>query len=78
MGRMSDLLIEMQEQGLLLEQQGSDYPECLTATILAETIVNQMCDVGYITPEHKLQALHDVETIIEYKLGIHMTAFTQS
>ncbi len=73
MGRMSDLDIERQEN----KEPEQEYPDCLTAIGLAMTLVDTLIEQEYIQPEFKLQALHDIEKTIKFKMDDQMTTFYQ-
>mgnify|MGYP003145984719 CR=1 FL=1 len=75
MGRMSDLDIERQENNP--EEPEQEYPDCLTAIGLAMTLAEMLVQQKYIQSEFKLQALHDIEKTIKFKMDDYMTVFYQ-
>jgi hypothetical protein len=82
MGRMSDLDIQMQEDGTHpmyhgLDQSDPDYPDCLTVIGLAMSIVENLKEVGHLKGGFQLEALYDVEQIIKRELSLHMTTLYQ-
>ena len=75
MGRMSDLDIERRENNP--EEPEQEYPDCLTAIGLSMALVDTLIQQEYIKPEFKLQALHDIEKTIKFKMDDQMTTFYQ-
>ncbi len=75
MGRMSDLDIERQENNP--EEPEQEYPDCLTAIGLSMALVDTLIQQEYIKPEFKLQALHDIEKTIKFKMEANSTVFYQ-